>query len=120
MALRKRQARFVGGEAPARALAYRRIGARQQPSRLRVRVSRRIGMAFELGRFAGTGLALNRRAASDGATIMKSMMGDIQESAKHEMEMQTEMGQINMMIKLNEALAKIFKAVGDAVKGLAG
>jgi hypothetical protein len=36
------------------------------------------------------------------------------------MKMQTEMGQINMMTKLNEALAKMFKAIGDAVKNRAG
>jgi len=36
------------------------------------------------------------------------------------MKMQTEMGQIQMLVKMNEALAKIFKAIGDAIKGLAG
>jgi hypothetical protein len=31
---------------------------------------------------------------------------------------QTQMAKIQMMIKMNEALAKMLKATGDAVKGL--
>jgi len=77
-------------------------------------------MSFGLGGFLGQGLSYDSQAAGSGASIMNSMMGDIQQTAAMQMRMQTEMGQINMMMKLNEALAKMFKAIGDAVKGLAG
>jgi hypothetical protein len=75
---------------------------------------------FGLGGFLGNGMGMNHGAAGDAATIQNSMMGDLQSTAAQQMRMQTEMGQINMMMKLNEALAKMFKAIGDAVKGLAG
>jgi len=77
-------------------------------------------MAFGIGGFLGQGLGFNHAASGTGASIMTSMMQDIQQTGAMQMKMQTEMGQINMMMKLNEALAKMFKAIGDAVKGLAG
>jgi len=77
-------------------------------------------MAFGIGGFLGQGMNFNHQAAASGAHIMTSMMRDLQATSAMQMKMQTEMGQINMMMKLNEALAKMFKAIGDAVKGLAG
>jgi hypothetical protein len=77
-------------------------------------------MSFGIGGFLGRGMNFNHGAASSGANIMNNMMKDIQSTAAMQMKMQTEMAQINMMMKLNEALAKMFKAIGDAVKGLAG
>jgi hypothetical protein len=73
-----------------------------------------------LNQFSNQGLQLNNQAAGQSAGIMGSMMGDIQGTSAMQMKMQTEMAQISMMMKLNEALAKIFKAIGDAVKNLAG
>jgi hypothetical protein len=68
----------------------------------------------------GQGLGLNHQATLASDAITNSMMADLQHTGLQQMRMQTEMGQINMMMKLNEALAKMFKAIGDAVKGLAG
>jgi len=73
-----------------------------------------------MGSFVGGGLSFNHHAADLGRDIMTTMMSDLQRTAAMQMRMQTEMGQINMMMKLNEALAKMFKSIGDAVKGLAG
>jgi len=75
---------------------------------------------FGLGGFLGRGVDFNRNSMRGGSDIMSSMMRDLQQSATMQMKMQSEMGQINMMMKLNEGLAKTFKAIGDAVKGLAG
>ena len=70
--------------------------------------------------FAGQGMQFNNQAAGQGAEIMGSMMGDIQNTSAMQMKMQTESAQINLMMKLNEALGKILKAIGDAVKALCG
>lgn len=78
-------------------------------------------MAFGLGGFLGQGLNFNQtQGVRSGTDIMNAMMRDMQQTAAMQMKMQTEMAQINMMMKLNESLAKTFKAIGDAVKGLAG
>ena len=78
-------------------------------------------MAFGLGGFLGQGLNFNQnQGVGSGTDIMNAMMRDIQQTAAMQMKMQTEIAQINMMMKLNESLAKTFKAIGDAVKGLAG
>jgi hypothetical protein len=78
-------------------------------------------MAFGIGGFLGQGLNFNQNQGVRSATdVMNAMMRDMQQTAAMQMKMQTEMAQINMMMKLNEALAKTFKAIGDAVKGLAG
>jgi len=54
-------------------------------------------------------------AGADG----NAMMGQIQQTAAMQMKFQTEMGLIQMIVKMNEALAKMFKAIGEAIKGLA-
>jgi hypothetical protein len=54
-------------------------------------------------------------ASSDG----NAMMAQIQQTAATQMKFQTEMGLIQMIVKMNEALAKMFKAIGEAIKGLA-
>lgn len=54
-------------------------------------------------------------AASDG----NAMMAQIQQTAAMQMKFQTEMGLIQMIVKMNEALAKMFKSIGEAIKGLA-
>lgn len=40
-------------------------------------------------------------------------------TAVKEMRWQTEMGLTQMMTKMNEALAKVFKGIGESIKGLA-
>ena len=55
------------------------------------------------------------QAGSDG----NAMMAQIQQTAAMQMKFQTEMGLIQMIVKMNEALAKMFKAIGEAIKGLA-
>jgi hypothetical protein len=70
--------------------------------------------------FIGQGLGMNHGAAQQGEQITNSMMGDQMSTAANQMKMQTETGQMQMMIKMNEALAKMFKSIGDAVKNLIG
>jgi hypothetical protein len=65
--------------------------------------------ATELGA-AGT------KASSDQGN---AMMGQIEQTAAQQMKFQTEMGIIQMIVKMNEALAKMFKSIGEAIKGLA-
>ncbi|WP_423600145.1 hypothetical protein [Roseateles sp. MS654] len=54
-------------------------------------------------------------AGKDGS----AMMDQIQQTAAMQMQFQTQMGIIQMIVKMNEALAKLFKAIGEAIKGLA-
>jgi hypothetical protein len=54
-------------------------------------------------------------ASSDG----NAMMDQIRATAAMQMKFQTEMGIIQMIVKMNEALAKMFKSIGEAIKGLA-
>ena len=68
--------------------------------------------------FIPGGLQLNQQAGMAGQQASSAMMGDIQGASAMQMKTQTEQGQITMMINLNQALAKIFKAIGDAVKSL--
>lgn len=77
-------------------------------------------MAFGLDGALGQGLNFNHSAQGDSNTMNAAMMGDIQKTTAMTMKMQTEMGLLSMMTKLNEAMAKMFKAIGEAVKGLAG
>jgi len=60
--------------------------------------------------------AAGTKAAGDDGN---AMMGQIQQTAAMQMKFQTEMGLIQMIVKMNEALAKMFKAIGEAIKGLA-
>jgi hypothetical protein len=48
-----------------------------------------------------------------------ALMAQIQQTAAMQMKFQTEMGIIQLIVKMNEALAKMFKAIGEAIKGLA-
>jgi len=72
------------------------------------------------GDFMSQGLGMNSNAAGMGQQIGDQMMGDLQSTNAMQMKMQSEQGLMNMMVKLNEALAKLFKAIGDAIKGLVG
>ncbi len=56
-------------------------------------------------------------AAADSSG--NAMMAQIQQTAAMQMKFQTEMGIIQLIVKMNEALAKMFKAIGEAIKGLA-
>ena len=80
----------------------------------------RKGSEIEVGFGIGNFLNFNHQASSSGMDMTNSMMNDIFQTGASQMKSQTEMGQLNMMIKMNEALAKMFKALGDAIKGLAG
>ncbi|PIM50879.1 hypothetical protein CS062_22755 [Roseateles chitinivorans] len=64
---------------------------------------------------AGLSAQGTQAAGQDGS----AMMDQIQQTAAMQMQFQTQMGIIQMIVKMNEALAKLFKAIGEAIKGLA-
>jgi hypothetical protein len=70
--------------------------------------------------FLATGATELGQAGTDAAATQgNDMMGQIRATAAQQMKFQTEMGIIQMIVKMNEALAKMFKAIGEAIKGLA-
>ncbi len=77
-------------------------------------------MTFGIPGFIDSALGFDQSAVADSFHINDSMMADIQAVAKQQMKMQTQMSQISLVTKLNEAMAKITKSIGDSVKNLAG
>jgi predicted transcriptional regulator len=77
-------------------------------------------MTFGIPGFIDAMLGMNHHAVEQDTHINNSMMTDIQHVAEQQMKMQTQMSQIALVTKLNEALAKMTKAIGDSVKNLAG
>jgi predicted transcriptional regulator len=77
-------------------------------------------MSFGMPCFIDNMLGLSQGAVTTDSHINNSMMTDIQRVAEQQMKMQTQMSQISLVTKLNEALAKLTKAIGDSVKNLAG
>jgi len=65
------------------------------------------------------GAQLSAAGTQSAATDGNAMMSQIQQTAAMQMKFQTEMGLIQMIVKMNEALAKMFKSIGEAIKGLA-
>lgn len=65
------------------------------------------------------GAQLSAAGTQAAATDGTAMMSQIQQTAAMQMKFQTEMGLIQMIVKMNEALAKMFKSIGEAIKGLA-
>jgi len=61
----------------------------------------------------------NKKAGKTGIDASGDMMKDLQGISAMNMKMQTEQGLMQMMTKLNEAMAKMFKAIGTAVSQLA-
>ena len=76
-----------------------------------------MGNSMNMFQSGAAGLSANgtQAAGTDGA----AMMDQIQQTAAMQMQFQTQMGIIQMIVKMNEALAKLFKAIGEAIKGLA-
>ncbi len=58
-------------------------------------------------------------ATNDAENSTESMMKQIRQTAAAQMKFQMEMGIIQLITKISEALAKLFKAIGEAIKGLA-
>lgn len=77
------------------------------------------GMSSGMNQTIQGGVGLSAAGTGAAGSMGGDMMGQIQQTAAMQMKFQTEMGLIQMMIKMNEALAKMFKSIGEAVKGLA-
>jgi len=83
------------------------------------------GSGGQVGMSAGTqqlqsgGAQLSAAGTQAASSDGNAMMAQIQQTAAMQMKFQTEMGLIQMIVKMNEALAKMFKAIGEAIKGLA-
>jgi len=68
--------------------------------------------------FQKQGTEFNQKAQNSGDEISKSMMADYQAMSATSMKTTTETGLIQMMLKLNEALAKLFKGLGTSCSQL--
>ena len=44
-------------------------------------------------------------------------MGQIRQTVAMQMKFQTEMGIIQMIVRMNEALSRMFKSIGESIKG---
>jgi hypothetical protein len=77
------------------------------------------GMSNGMKMFETGGSQLSAAGTQNAADQGGDMMGQIQKTAAMQMKFQTEMGILQMIVKMNEALAKLFKAIGEAIKGLA-
>ncbi|WKB51745.1 hypothetical protein [Eleftheria terrae] len=78
-----------------------------------------INSSSGLNGFLGGASQMSAGATGQAGDVGGDMMGQIQQTAAMQMKFQTEMGLIQMMVKMNEALAKMFKSIGEAIKGLA-
>lgn len=74
---------------------------------------------MNLGNFTSSALGQGQQGVDAAQQGADGSLAQIKQSSAMQMKMQTEMGQIQMLVKMNEALSKIFKAIGDAIKGLA-
>jgi len=77
------------------------------------------GMSSGMNSFIQGGTQMSQQGTSAAGSMGNDMMAQIQQTGAMQMKFQTEMGILQMMIKMNEALAKMFKSIGEAVKGLA-
>jgi hypothetical protein len=78
-----------------------------------------VGMSSGMQQLQAGGVQLSQAGTQAAASDGGDMMAQIQQTAAMQMKFQTEMGLIQMIVKMNEALAKMFKAIGEAIKGLA-
>jgi len=78
-----------------------------------------VGMSSGTQMLQSGGAQLSAAGTQSAATDGNAMMSQIQQTAAMQMKFQTEMGLIQMIVKMNEALAKMFKSIGEAIKGLA-
>lgn len=78
-----------------------------------------IGMSAGTQQLQAGGAQLSAAGTQSASQDGNAMMAQIQQTAAMQMKFQTEMGLIQMIVKMNEALAKMFKAIGEAIKGLA-
>jgi hypothetical protein len=62
---------------------------------------------------------ISSSGASTAGAIGSGGMQDIMGLQGQQMKFQTEMGQLQLMVKMNEALAKIMKAIGTVIAQLA-
>ena len=78
-----------------------------------------VGMSSSMTQFQNGGAQLSAAGTGAAADDGNAMMGQIQQTAAMQMKVKTEMGIIQMIVKINEALANMFKSIGEAIKGLA-
>lgn len=78
-----------------------------------------VNLSGSMEQFQAGGTQLSRAGTGAASEMGGDMMGQIQQTSAMQMRFQTEMGILQMMVKMNEALAKLFKAIGEAIKGLA-
>ena len=77
-------------------------------------------MAFGIGDFASQVMHTGQEGVDQAEQAGATQMGQMKASSQLQTKMQMEMSQIQLITKMNEALAKMIKAIGDAIKGLAG
>jgi hypothetical protein len=62
--------------------------------------------------------AMSSAAASAAGTDAAEGFAQTEAIGTAQAEFQTKLGRLQMLLKINEALAKMLKALGDAIKGL--
>jgi hypothetical protein len=75
---------------------------------------------MSIGSFMSGAIGQGQAGVDNSEQAANAQLGQMQQSSALQIKMQMAMAQIQMTTKFNEALAKMLKAIGDAVKGLAG
>jgi len=75
---------------------------------------------MSIGSFLSHAIGQGQTGVDNSEQAANAQIGQMQQSSALQIKMQMAMAQIQMTTKFNEALAKMIKAIGDAVKGLAG
>lgn len=81
--------------------------------------SGQVGLSSGAQMVQSGGAQLGAAGVGAAADTGNAAMNQIQQTSAMQMKFQTEMGLLQLMVKMNEALAKLFKAIGEAIKGLA-
>jgi hypothetical protein len=72
------------------------------------------------GQFINNAVSGSNTGTGQAQQGAEAMMADMRAINDTQMKLQMETAIMNLMVKMNEALCKFIKAMGDAIKGLAG
>jgi hypothetical protein len=76
-------------------------------------------MGMGMGDFSQSAIGIGGQGAQISQQTSQQQMAQMAATGVNQMEQQMFMGLMQQAIKLNEALAKMFKALGEAIKNLA-
>ena len=70
--------------------------------------------------FADQGVGISQAGADTSNAASDAMMQQMQAVSMQQMKTQTETAIMNLIVNINNALAKVMKAMGSSIKELAG